>query len=131
MNERCDVAIVGGGLVGLATALRLLERRPDLRLTLLEKEAELATHQSGRNSGVIHAGLYYAPGSLKARLCREGKAELEGYLETKGIPFERCGKLVVALQKAELPRLAALEERARANGVEGLEVVGTERIREI
>jgi L-2-hydroxyglutarate oxidase LhgO len=131
VNGRCDVAIVGGGIVGLATALRLLERRPDLRLTILEKEPALAAHQSGHNSGVIHAGLYYAPGSLKARLCREGKAELEGYLEAKGIPFERCGKLVVALTAAELPRLAALEERARANGVEGLENMGPERIREL
>jgi L-2-hydroxyglutarate oxidase LhgO len=127
----CDVAIVGGGIVGLATALRLLERRPDTRLTLLEKEPELAAHQSGHNSGVIHAGVYYAPGSLKARLCREGKRELEAYLEANAIPFERCGKLVVALTDVELPRLTALEERARANGVEGLEIVGPERIREL
>jgi L-2-hydroxyglutarate oxidase LhgO len=131
VSEHPDVAIVGGGIVGLATALRLLERRPDTRLTLLEKEPELATHQSGHNSGVIHAGVYYAPGSLKARLCREGKRELEAYLDVNGIPFERCGKLVVALSEAELPRLAALEERARTNRVEGLERVGPERIREL
>ncbi len=131
MTERVDVAVIGGGIVGLATSLRLLERRADLRLAVLEKEPELATHQSGHNSGVIHAGLYYAPGSLKARLCREGKAELEAYLERTGIPFRHCGKLVVALDEGGLQGLAALEERARANGVEGLEVVNRERIREI
>ncbi len=131
MTPQVDVAIVGGGIVGLATAFRLLEARPDLRLTVLEKEAALGAHQSGHNSGVIHAGLYYVPGSLKARLCREGKAELEAFLEAKGVPFERCGKLVVALTEVELPRLEALRERALANGVPELEVVGPERIREI
>jgi (S)-2-hydroxyglutarate dehydrogenase len=131
MTDRLDVAIVGGGIVGLATALRMLGERPDLRLGIIEQEAELASHQSGHNSGVIHAGLYYAPGSLKARLCREGKAALEAYCTGKGIPFETVGKLVVALDDAELPRLEALRERATANGVPGLEVVGAERIHEI
>jgi len=126
-----DVAVIGAGLLGLATARALLERRPDLRLVVLEKEEAVAAHQSGHNSGVIHTGIYYAPGSLKARLCREGRAILEAYLEEKGIPFARPGKLVVAVTEDELPRLAALEERARANGVEGLESVGPERIREI
>ena len=126
-----DVAVIGAGLLGLATARALLERRPDLRLLVLEKEAVIAAHQSGHNSGVIHTGIYYAPGSLKARLCREGRALLEAYLEEKGIPFSRPGKLVVAVTEDELPRLATLEERARANGVEGLESVGPERIREI
>jgi L-2-hydroxyglutarate oxidase LhgO len=128
---RHDLAIVGGGIIGLATALRLLERRPDLRLVVLEKEPELATHQSGHNSGVVHAGLYYAPGSLKARLCREGKADLEAFCASHGIPIERTGKLVVALAEAELARFEALRERAEANGVPGLEVVGPERIREL
>jgi L-2-hydroxyglutarate oxidase LhgO len=131
MTERLDVAIVGGGIVGLATALRLLEERPGLRLGIVEQEAELASHQSGHNSGVIHAGLYYAPGSLKARLCREGKAALEAYCAAKDIPFETAGKLVVALDETELPRLEALRERAAANGVPDLEVVGPERFREI
>lgn len=126
-----DVALIGAGLLGLATARALLERRPDLRLVVLEKEEVVAAHQSGHNSGVVHTGIYYPPGSLKARLCREGRALLEGYLEEKGIPFARPGKLVVAVTEDELPRLAALEERARANGVEGLESVGPERIREI
>lgn len=131
MAERCDVAIVGGGIVGLATAYRLLERRPGLRLTVIEKERELALHQSGRNSGVIHAGLYYAPGSLKARLCREGKEALERFCGEHGIPFERCGKLVVAVDETELPRLTDLRARGEANGLRGLEEIGPERIREI
>jgi L-2-hydroxyglutarate oxidase len=126
-----DLAIVGGGIVGLATAYRLLGAHPDLRIAIVEKEAELATHQSGHNSGVLHAGLYYAPGSLKATLCREGKAELERFAETHAIPIEHCGKLVVALDESELPRFAALKERAIANAVPGLEEVGRERIAEI
>jgi len=126
-----DVAIVGGGIVGLATALRLLEARPNLRLTVLEREPELASHQSGHNSGVVHAGLYYAPGSLKARLCRAGKAQLETFCDEHGIPVERTGKLVVALDESELGRFEALRERAVANEVPGLEVVGPERIREL
>jgi L-2-hydroxyglutarate oxidase LhgO len=130
-DERVDIAVIGGGILGLATARALLGRRPGLRLAVLEREAELGTHQSGHNSGVLHAGLYYAPGSLKARLCREGKAELETYLQEHAIPFARPGKLVVALNPKELPRLDALHERAKANGVPGLEVVGAERIREI
>jgi L-2-hydroxyglutarate oxidase LhgO len=128
---RIDVAIIGGGIVGLATARRLLEMRPFLHLVVVEREAALATHQSGRNSGVIHAGLYYAPGSLKARLCREGKAELEAYCAARGIAFETVGKLVVALHEAELSRFDSLRARAESNGVPGLEVVGPERMREI
>ena len=131
MTDRVDLAIIGGGIVGLATALRLTESRPDLRVAILEKEHELATHQSGHNSGVLHAGLYYAQGSLKARLCRQGKAELEAYAETHGIPVRYPGKLVVALTEDELPRLADIKTRATANGVEGLEEIGPERIREL
>ena len=131
MTDRYDVVVVGGGIVGLATAYRLTASRPDLRIGILEKEQELATHQSGHNSGVLHAGLYYPPGSLKARLCREGKAAVEAFAEAHGIPFERCGKLVVALDETELERLAALYERAIANGVPGIEEVGPERIREL
>lgn len=131
MTERVDLAIVGGGILGLATAYRLLESRPHLRLALLEKEAELATHQSGHNSGVVHAGLYYPVGSLKARLCREGKQALEAFCAHRAIPLERTGKLVVALDETELPRLAELRERALANGVEAIEEVGPGRIGEI
>lgn len=131
MTQRADIVIVGAGILGLATTLRLLEARPDLRIVILEKEAGIATHQTGHNSGVVHAGLYYQPGSLKARLCREGKAELERFCEGHAIPIERTGKLVVALSPDELPRFEALKERATANGVEGLEEVGPERLREI
>ena len=130
-GDRLDVAVIGGGIVGLATAHQLLRDRPGLRLAVIEKEPELALHQSGHNSGVLHAGLYYAPGSLKAKLCREGKGEVERFAETHGIPFRHPGKLVVALTEAELPRFEALRARAEANGVEGLEVVGQDRIREL
>lgn len=130
-TERADVAVIGGGILGLAVARELLTRRPDLRVTILEREAELATHQTGHNSGVLHAGLYYPPGSLKARLCREGKVALEAYATERGIPFERCGKLVVALDESELGRFDMLRQRAIANAVPGLEVVGRERISEI
>lgn len=129
--ESVDVAVVGAGIVGLATALRLLELRPGLRLAVLEREARVGAHQSGHNSGVVHAGLYYAPGSLKARLCREGKGLLEDYCERHAIPIAWPGKLVVARDEGELARLADLRGRAIANGVEGLEEVGPERIREI
>ena len=131
MTASADVIVVGGGIVGLATAYRLLGQRPGLRVAVVEKEPELALHQTGHNSGVLHAGLYYAPGSLKARLCREGKADLERFAEAHDVPFERCGKLVVAVDDGELPRLAALHERAIANGVPGLEDVDATRIREI
>jgi len=129
--DRADICIVGGGILGLATALRLLEAKPDLRVVIVEKEATLASHQTGRNSGVIHAGLYYQPGSMKARLCREGKQDLERFCEAHDIPVERTGKLVVVIEEDELERFSALKERALANGVEGLEDVGPERLREI
>ncbi len=123
--------MIGGGIVGLATAYQLLGAQPDLRLVLIEKENRLAAHQSGHNSGVIHAGIYYAPGSLKARLCREGKRELEEFAAQHAIPFERCGKLVVAVDESELRRLRDLEQRASANGVPGLEAMDHDRLREI
>ena len=129
--ERADVVIIGAGILGLATALRLLEQRSDLSLVVLEKEATVASHQTGHNSGVLHAGLYYQPGSLKARLCREGKADLEAYCEAHGVPVERTGKLVIALDESELSRFEALKARATANEVPGLEEVGPERIREL
>ncbi len=130
-DQTFDIVIVGGGIVGLATALQLLRRRPAIRLGIVEREAQLGSHQSTHNSGVVHAGLYYTPGSLKARLCREGKADLERFCEEHDIPLQRVGKLVVATDPEELPRLVALKERAAANGVDGLEDVGPERIREI
>lgn len=126
-----DVAVIGAGLVGLATAHRLLERRPDLRLAILEKEDEVAAHQSGHNSGVVHAGIYYPPGSLKARLCREGKADLEAFCAEQGVPLEKVGKLIVALDDAEGARLEELLARGTANGVSGLELVDRARMAEI
>ena len=129
MTDSFDVTIVGGGIVGLATALRLQQRRPALKIAILEKEPELATHQTGHNSGVLHAGLYYQPGSLKARLCRDGKTQMEAFAEAHDIPIDHCGKLVVAADPSELARLDALRDRAVANGVPGLEVVDRDRIR--
>jgi L-2-hydroxyglutarate oxidase len=131
MSDRFDVVVIGGGIVGLSTALQLLGRRPGLCVALLEKEPELATHQSGHNSGVLHAGLYYRPGSLKARLCREGKLAVERFADAHGIPYEHRGKVVVALDESELPRLAELERRGVENGVEGLRAIGREELREL
>jgi len=131
VSERFDLVVIGGGIVGLSTALALLERRPGLRLAVLEKEPELASHQSGHNSGVLHAGLYYRPGSLKARLCREGKLAVERFADEHGIPYEHRGKVVVALDESELPRLAELERRGTENGVEGLRAIGPEELREL
>lgn len=126
-----DVAIVGAGIIGLATAYALLRDRPALRLAIVEQEARLAAHQTGHNSGVLHAGLYYATGSLKARLTRDGKAELERYADEHGIPYVHVGKLVIAVEPNELAGLDALVQRATANRVPGLELVGPERIREL
>jgi L-2-hydroxyglutarate oxidase len=126
-----DVAVVGGGIVGLACADELRRRHPGLRITVLEKESRLAAHQSGHNSGVIHAGVYYAPGSLKARLCTTGAELLYRYCDEHDIPVRRSGKLIVASSPAELPRLEALEQRARANGVRGIRRIAGDRIPEI
>jgi L-2-hydroxyglutarate oxidase len=109
--------VIGGGIVGLATAHRLLLDRPDARVTVLEKEDRVAAHQTGHNSGVIHAGVYYAPGSLKARLCRAGSQSMVDFCAAHGIPAQVCGKLIVATDDAELPRLHSLHERAVANGL--------------
>ncbi len=127
----CDIAIVGGGIIGLATALALSEQAPGLRLAVLEKEARLAAHQSSHNSGVIHAGIYYTPGSYKACLCVEGVKLMLTFCDMYGIQYERCGKVIVATSPEELPRLAQLYKRGVANGVVGLERIGPERIREI
>jgi 2-hydroxyglutarate dehydrogenase len=115
-----DLVVVGAGIVGLATARELLYRHPGLRLAVLDCEREVGAHQTAHNSGVIHAGIYYAPGSLKARLCVEGAARLYEYCEANGITVERCGKVIVAASESELPRLDELERRGRANGVPGL-----------
>jgi len=122
-NDRFDLVVVGGGIVGLATALAL-GREKGLSLAVLESEPRLADHQTGHNSGVIHSGLYYRPGSLKAKLCREGREALVPFCEQHGIPFENCGKVVVASEEAELGRLADLEKRGRENGLDGVKRIG-------
>ena len=126
-----DVVVVGAGILGLAVAREVLRRRPDARLTVLERHAQVGSEQTGRNSGVIHAGIYYAPGSLKARLCVEGARDLYAYCEDRGIAHARCGKVIVALHRDELPALDELERRGRANGVPGLRRVGREELREL
>jgi L-2-hydroxyglutarate oxidase LhgO len=125
-GEAFDVAVIGAGLVGLATAMALLAERPGLRLAVLEKEQRVGTHQSGHNSGVIHAGLYYQPGSLKARFCTEGRRAMAEFAEEHQIPCRQTGKLVVATRESELPRLASLAERGRANGLAVREVAAGE-----
>lgn len=124
-----EVAIIGGGILGLATAMALASR-PGLSLTVLEAEGRLAAHQTGHNSGVIHAGLYYKPGSLKARNCVEGREALYCFCREHGIAHERCGKVVVATHDSEIPALDELERRGRANGLQGLRRLGPEAIRE-
>ena len=113
-----DYCVIGGGIVGLATAMALLERHPGARLTVLDKESSLARHQTGHNSGVIHSGIYYAPGSLKADLCRRGARATKAFCADHRLPFETCGKLLVATTDLELQRLEALAERAGRNGIE-------------
>ncbi|HEY2839409.1 MAG TPA: L-2-hydroxyglutarate oxidase [Pirellulales bacterium] len=112
-----DVAIIGGGIVGLATGYQYLRRHPGASLLILEKEPQLAQHQTGHNSGVLHSGIYYKPGSLKARNCREGKAAMEAFCREEGIPFDLCGKVIVATLESELPALDRIYERGQANGV--------------
>jgi len=129
--QSADIVVVGGGIVGLAVARELLARRPSASVCVLEREAEIATHQTGHNSGVIHAGVYYAPGSLKARLCVEGAREMYEYCERKGVASERCGKLIVATERSELERLGELESRGLANGVAGLRRIGADEISEL
>lgn len=120
------VAIVGGGILGLASGRLLARERPDVEVVLIEKERELAQHQTGRNSGVVHAGLYYEPGSLKARLCRRGGELLRAFCAERDLPFDECGKVLVATEEGERPRLERILERAHANGAEARLVDATE-----
>jgi L-2-hydroxyglutarate oxidase len=112
-----DFTIIGGGIVGISTALHLIERQPGVSILVLDKEQVLAAHQTGHNSGVIHAGVYYAPGSLKARFCREGLVATKNFCQQHGLPFETCGKLIVATNEIELARMGALYKRAQENGL--------------
>ncbi|WP_283180170.1 L-2-hydroxyglutarate oxidase [Gemmobacter sp. 24YEA27] len=123
---KLDLVVVGGGIVGIATALSYQDRYPDAKILILEKEAGLARHQTGNNSGVIHAGVYYAPGSLKAKLCRKGAVMVKAFCRQADIPFEECGKLIVATDPLEVARLQGLRERAAANGIPFSEVSGPE-----
>jgi (S)-2-hydroxyglutarate dehydrogenase len=131
MASQYDLTIIGGGILGLATALKITGTHPGLRVLILEKEAELARHQTGNNSGVIHSGLYYRPGSLKARSCVSGRKELIAFCDAQSIPYDICGKVVVATSDQELPRLDELHRRGAANGLKDLEIIGPERLREI
>lgn len=130
-TQRYDVAIVGGGIVGLASALALTERWPRCSVVLVEKETQLARHQSGHNSGVIHAGIYYKPGSYKAQLCVEGVRLMKAFCEANSVPYQNCGKVIVAATADELPRLEMLYDRGTANGVPGLRMLAAAEVREI
>src|SRR3954452_645632 len=129
LTGECDLVVVGAGIVGLATARELQRRHPENSVVVLEKEPEIAMHQTGSNSGVAHAGIYYKPGSLKARLCVEGLRRLYDFCDEHGVPYERCGKVIVALDRSELGRLDDLEARGLANQVPGLRRIGPEEIR--
>ena len=129
-SRSCDIAIIGGGIIGLATAMRLTQEHPDRKVAVIEKEPEVAVHQTGHNSGVIHAGIYYAPGSQKANFCSTGGRLLREFCDARGIEYEMCGKLIVAVNESEVPVLEELYRRGTANGAEGLAVIGPEELRE-
>ena len=129
MNNIYDIAVIGGGIVGTATALSILNEKP-IKLILLEAESSLASHQTGNNSGVIHSGLYYKPGSLKALNCTSGREMMYSFCEEHKLPFDRCGKIVVATSKEEIPALNMLEERGKANGLVGIKRISAEEIKE-
>src|SRR5687767_3376128 len=127
---RFDVAIAGGGIVGLATAWQLTERYPRLRVVVLEKEAGVGEHQTGHNSGVLHSGIYYKPGTLRAKNCRTGKRATEEFCAAHGVPYDICGKVIVAVSETEFPLLETIYERGQQNGVR-CELISRERLAEI
>lgn len=129
-EANCDLVVIGGGIVGLATARKFLECWPGLSVQVLEKDAEIASQQTGHNSGVIHSGLYYRPGSYKARLCGQGRDAMYEYCQRRGVPFDRCGKVVVALDDLEVTRLAKLQQRGEENGLEGLQWLDASELRQ-
>src|SRR6266852_3019797 len=131
VNQTSDITIIGGGIIGLATAMALTDRYPRARLTILDKEPKIAAHQTGHNSGVIHSGIYYKPGSLKAKLCVEGARLMKAFCTEHGIHWEPCGKLIVATDQSELPRLQSIYERGQANGLSGLKILEAEEVRGI
>ncbi len=130
MNTSFDVTITGAGIIGLATGMRLLEEFPGLRVAILDKESTIASHQTGHNSGVIHSGIYYRPGSLKSRLCIAGRDELVGFCREHNVEHEICGKLVIATRAEQLPALAELYRRGRENGVSGLQMLDPAEVKE-
>jgi len=131
MDKHCDIAIIGAGIVGLAVALELTGKFPGTRVVVLDKEKQVASHQTGHNSGVIHSGVYYKPGSLKARLCVEGSAAMIRFCQEHGVPYEICGKVIVATEAREISALQELLRRGRANGVAGVRELNASQIREI
>jgi len=130
-SSQYDIAIIGGGILGLSTAMQLAARAPHLRMAVLEKEEELATHQTGHNSGVMHSGIYYRPGSHKAQFCVAGLNNLVRFCDENEIEYQQCGKVIIAFEESELGRLQDLYERGTANGVPDLEIIGPERLKEI
>ena len=130
-SQQYDVVIIGGGILGLSTAMQLAQRYPSGKIAVVEKESELASHQTGHNSGVIHSGIYYRPGSWKSKFCVAGVQKLVDFCDANEIEYDRCGKAIIATDESELGRLQDLYERGVANGVQGLEIVGPERLAEI
>lgn len=128
--HQTDVLIIGGGIVGLATAYRLTERYPDKQVVVIDKETELGSHQSGHNSGVLHSGIYYEPGSLKAKNCREGKQAMQAFCDAEGIDYDLCGKVIVAVDEDEVPLMRSIYERGQANGVK-CELIDRGRLAEL
>lgn len=126
-----DVVVVGAGIVGLSTAYKLSLKKPDLRILVLEKESEVAAHQTGNNSGVIHSGIYYKPGSYKARNCIDGRKQLVDFCEENDVKYDICGKVIVATNDDELPRLQSIYERGKQNGIEGIRLIEKEELAEI
>ncbi|MCZ6867407.1 MAG: L-2-hydroxyglutarate oxidase [Chloroflexi bacterium] len=126
-----DVVVIGGGIIGLSSALHIIQRFPKTSVAVLEKESQIGLHQTGHNSGVIHSGIYYRPGSQKARFCVSGVEDLKRYCREKGIEYDECGKVIMATDESEIPRLEELYRRGTDNGVPGLELIGPERLKEI
>ena len=131
MTQKFDVTIIGAGIIGLGTAISILKKHPKIKLGILEKDKQVAAHQTGHNSGVIHSGIYYKPGSLKAKFCVKGRASMAQFCIENDLKYDKCGKIIVAYKEEEFPRLEALMERGKANLVQGLELIGPERTQEI